>query len=87
MWAQLPDPAIDAASEQRSAPALTVRPGQRIHAHGARRTVRTVRSEPYATRGLALVLGLDEGPVLRVPAVADIQVQRSGPDCGSGGRG
>jgi anti-sigma regulatory factor (Ser/Thr protein kinase) len=92
VWAQLPpsptsEAATDTTPEARSATALTVRPGQRVQAHGAWRTVRTVRSEPYPTGGLALVLGLDEGPALRVPAVADLQVQRSAPGHRAGRRG
>ncbi|MBQ0865300.1 ATP-binding protein [Streptomyces sp. A73] len=76
VWVQLPAPESEPASEATAA-ALTVRPGQRVHTHGAWRTVRTVRSEPYATGGLALVLGLDEGPALRVPA-ATVLALRSG---------
>ncbi|MEU3191659.1 hypothetical protein ABZ686_13695 [Streptomyces sp. NPDC006992] len=80
VWAQLPAPESEPTSEATAA-ALTVRPGQRVHAHGAWhtvRTVRSVRSEPYATGGLALVLGLEEGRALRVPAATPLAVRSGG---------
>lgn len=77
VWAQVRGGA-PAEPAEVSAAALTVRPGQRVHAHGAWRTVRAVRSEPFLTGGLALVLSLDEGPALRVSAAETLQV-RSGP--------
>lgn len=71
VWAEL---------RAEATPAITVRPGQRVRARGAWRTVLTVRSERYATGGLAVVLGLDEGPALRVPAAESLSVRGPGRD-------
>ncbi|MFE6081092.1 hypothetical protein [Streptomyces virginiae] len=55
--------------------AITVRPGQQIRAWGAWHAVRTVSTVRHATGGLAVVLGLDEGPPLRVPAAEPLAVR------------
>ncbi|NGO69124.1 ATP-binding protein [Streptomyces boncukensis] len=72
VWAELRAPASEG---EVTASALTVRAGQRVRAHGAWRTVRSVRSERFATGGLAIVLGLDDGPALRVPATHPLTVR------------
>ncbi|MCX4794907.1 MULTISPECIES: hypothetical protein [unclassified Streptomyces] len=55
--------------------AVTVRPGQSVRAWGTWHTVRSVRSERYASGGLAVVIGLDDGPALRLPASEPVTVR------------
>ncbi|MGW7412014.1 ATP-binding protein [Streptomyces sp. NPDC054863] len=52
--------------------AITVRPGQAVRVWGTWRTVRSVR---FASDGRAVVLGLDEGPVLRLRASEPLTVR------------
>ncbi|MFG2940617.1 ATP-binding protein [Streptomyces sp. NPDC048282] len=68
VWAELKAPDIVAEPVGREVSAVIVQPGQHVRVWGEWRVVRTVRIGPYATGGLAAVLGLDEGPALRVPA-------------------
>lgn len=79
VWAELKAPDIVAESVGREVAAAIVRPGQHVRMWGEWRGVRTVRTEPYATGGLAVVLGLDEGSVLRVPVAEPLAVRDSGP--------
>jgi anti-sigma regulatory factor (Ser/Thr protein kinase) len=78
VWVELKAPAILPAPAQREVAAVTVRAGQSVRAWGAWHTVRSVRSEHYATGGLAVVLGLDEGPALRLPASEPLTVRDQG---------
>lgn len=75
VWVELKAPDIVAEPVEREVAAVMVRPGQRVRVRGEWRAVRTVRSERYATGGLAVVLGLDEGPALRVPAAEPLAVR------------
>jgi hypothetical protein len=52
----------------REVAAVTVRPGQAVRAWGAWHTIRSVRVEQLASGDLTIVLGLDEGPALRLHA-------------------
>ncbi|MFI0975589.1 ATP-binding protein [Streptomyces sp. NPDC021093] len=52
--------------------AITVRPGQAVRVWGTWRTVRSVR---FVTEGRAVVLGLDEGPALRLRASEPLTVR------------
>ncbi|MFD3518356.1 ATP-binding protein [Streptomyces sp. NPDC058657] len=52
--------------------AITVRPGQAVRVWGMWRTVRSVH---FATDGRAVVLGLDEGPALRLHASEPLTVR------------
>ncbi|MEU9279234.1 ATP-binding protein [Streptomyces sp. NPDC048341] len=79
VWAELKAPDIVAEPVGREVAAAVVRPGQHVRVRGEWRGVRTVRVEPYATGGLAVVLGLDEGPALRVPAAEPLLVRDGGP--------
>ncbi|WP_328767970.1 ATP-binding protein [Streptomyces sp. NBC_00286] len=78
VWAELKASDIVAEPVEWQVAAVMVRPGQRVRVRGEWRAVRTVRSERYATGGLAVVLGLDEGPALRVPAVEPLAVRGEG---------
>ncbi|WP_326752415.1 ATP-binding protein [Streptomyces hirsutus] len=78
VWAELKAPDIVAEPVGREVAAVMVRPGQRVRAWGKWHTVRTVRTESYAAGGLAIVLGLDEGPVLRVNAAEPLTVRDDG---------
>ncbi|MET7320707.1 ATP-binding protein [Streptomyces sp. NPDC005549] len=75
VWAELKAPDIVAEPVGREVAAVMVRPGQRVRAWGAWHAVRTVRTESYAAGGLAIVLGLDEGPALRVHAAEPLTVR------------
>ena len=79
VWAELKAPDIVAEPVGRAVAAAIVQPGRHVMAWGHWRGVRTVRTEPYATGGLAVVLGLDEGPALRVPAAEPLVVRDGGP--------
>ncbi|UUU34344.1 ATP-binding protein [Streptomyces sp. CA-210063] len=88
VWAELKAPDIVAEPVGREVAVVMVRHGQRVRVLGEWRTVRTVRTEPYAAGGLAVVLGLDEGPALRVPAAEPLTVRDDGvPSAREGGKG
>ncbi|MER6108961.1 ATP-binding protein [Streptomyces hirsutus] len=75
VWAELKAPDIVAEPVGREVAAVMVRPGQQVRAWGKWRAVRTVRTESYAAGGLAIVLGLGEGPALRVHAAEPLTVR------------
>ncbi|MFJ1805374.1 MULTISPECIES: ATP-binding protein [unclassified Streptomyces] len=79
VWAELKAPDIVGEPVGREVAAAVVRPGQHVRVWGEWHGVRAVRTEPYAAGGLAVVLGLDDGPELRVP-VAEPLVVRDGGD-------
>lgn len=80
VWAELLAPGADPSDvpdpgEARIA-AVSVRPGQRVRARGAWHTVRAVRSERYASGGLAVIVVLnDGGPALRLDAAEPLTVR------------
>ncbi len=78
VWVELKAPDIMAEPVGREVAAVMVRPGQRVRAWGEWHAVRSVRTEPYAAGGLAIVLGLDEGPALRVHAAEPLTVRDDG---------
>ncbi|WP_338686492.1 ATP-binding protein [Streptomyces acidiscabies] len=78
VWAELKAPDIVAEPEGREVAAVTVRTGQYVRVWGQWHAVRTVRTEPFATGGLAVVLGLDDGPALRVRAGEPFMVRDGG---------
>lgn len=78
VWAELKAPDIVAEPDGREVAAVMVRPGQRVRVWGEWRAVRAVRTEAYAAGGLAVVLGLDEGPALRVHAAEPLTVRDYG---------
>lgn len=76
VWAELLAPGIDPAPAEAEIAAVTVRPGQCVRAWGAWHTVRAVRSERYASGGLAVIIVLrDGGPALRLDAAEPLTVQ------------
>ncbi|NSC24061.1 ATP-binding protein [Streptomyces albus subsp. chlorinus] len=77
VWAQVRG-GMPAEPAEVTATALTIQPGHHIHAHGTWHTVRSVRTEPFLTGGLTLVLSLEQGPALRVSPAATLRV-RGGP--------
>ena len=88
VWAELKAPDIVAEPDGREVAAVMVRPGQRVRVWGEWRAVRTVRTEPYAAGGLAVVIGLNEGPALRVHAAEPLTVRDNGaPSAREGGEG
>jgi hypothetical protein len=81
VWAELKAPDIGPGPAGTEIAAVAVRPGQRVRAWGAWRTVRSVRCEQHAAGGLAVVLALDEGgPLLRCNAGEPLLVRDDGPD-------
>jgi anti-sigma regulatory factor (Ser/Thr protein kinase) len=75
VWAELKAPDIVPASSERQIAAVAVRTGQRVHVWSAWHTVRSVRCERHAAGGLAVVLGLGEGPALRCNAGEPLHVR------------
>ncbi|WP_282697050.1 ATP-binding protein [Streptomyces sp. CC208A] len=75
VWAELKAPELTPPPRTAEVAAVTVRAGQAVRVWGEWRTVRSVGTERYATGGLAVVLGLDEGPLLRVPAAEPLAVR------------
>ncbi|WP_420311907.1 ATP-binding protein [Streptomyces sp. YS-B37] len=78
VWAELKAPDIVANPVGREIAAVMVRPGQWVRVWGEWRHVVSVRSERYAGGGPAVVLGLDDGPALRVHAAEPLTVRQNG---------
>ncbi|MFJ7187225.1 ATP-binding protein [Streptomyces bacillaris] len=77
VWAELLAPGIVPLRGEAEAAAVTVRVGQSVRAGDDWRTVRSVRSERFASGGLLVVVGLDNGSFLRLRA-ADVVTVRTG---------
>ncbi|MFJ3926811.1 ATP-binding protein [Streptomyces sp. NPDC090022] len=75
VWSELKAPALDPAPATRQVAAIAVRAGQSVRVGDAWHTVRAVRTEPQPTGGLAVVLGLDGRPPLRLPAGEPLAVR------------
>ncbi|OKJ23984.1 PAS sensor protein [Streptomyces sp. CB00316] len=87
VWAEVmaPGASPEPASVEAEIAAATVRPGQSVRVWGAWCTVRSVRSERYASGGLAVVIGLDDGPGLRMDAAEPLMVRDGAPPTAAGG--
>lgn len=77
VWAEVVAPGAvpEPVGAEAEIAAATVRPGQFVRVWGAWCTVRSVRSERYASGGLAVVIGLDDGPGLRMDAAEPLLVR------------
>ncbi|KUO21056.1 ATP-binding protein [Streptomyces dysideae] len=75
VYAELKAPDIVAEPKTREVAAVMVRPGQWVRVSGEWRAVVSVRSEQYAAGGPAMVLGLGDGPALRVHAAEPLVVR------------
>ncbi|MFD9455393.1 ATP-binding protein [Streptomyces sp. NPDC059985] len=75
VWSELKAPDLDTAPETREIAAIAVQAGQSVRVWGGWCTIRSVTSERHAAGGLAVVLGLDDGPPLRVPAGEPLAVR------------
>ncbi|WP_326588006.1 ATP-binding protein [Streptomyces sp. NBC_01294] len=75
VWSELKAPDLVPTPSSREIAAVTVSPGQQIRVWGAWRAVRSVRTARHATGGLTVVLGLDEGPPLCLPAAEPLAVR------------
>lgn len=75
VWAELKAPDLPAPPAGREVAAVTVRPGQHVRAWGSWQPVRSVRTESLPSGDLAIVIGLDEGPALRLPACEPLTVR------------
>ncbi|GAA2998477.1 hypothetical protein Sfulv_41970 [Streptomyces fulvorobeus] len=79
VWAELLAPGVDPTPPYLEIAAVTVRPGQCVRAWGAWHMVRKVRSERYASGGLAVIIALDDGgPALRLDAAEPVTVRAPG---------
>ncbi|MEU0134301.1 ATP-binding protein [Streptomyces sp. NPDC006296] len=78
VWAEVLAPGVVPVSGEEDVAAVTVRAGQSVRAGGAWRTVRSTRSERYASGGLFVVIDLDEGPALRLQAGEAVTVRTGG---------
>ncbi|MEU5714246.1 ATP-binding protein [Streptomyces sp. NPDC020403] len=78
VWAELLAPGIVPLLGRVDIAAVTIRAGQSVRVGGAWRTVRSVRSERYASGGLSVIVGLDEGPALRLQAGEAVTVRTGG---------
>ncbi len=76
VWAELKAPDIVAEPVAREVAAVMVRPGQRVRVRGEWRVVVSVRGEQRDAGNPAVVLGLDEGPALRVQATEPLAVRQ-----------
>lgn len=75
VWSELKAPDLVPAPSTRDIAAIAVRAGQQVRVWGAWRTVTSTATARHATGGLAVVLRLDEGPPLRVPAAEPLSVR------------
>ncbi|MEV7300473.1 ATP-binding protein [Streptomyces clavifer] len=78
VWAELLAPGVVPGPGEADVAAVTVRAGQSVRVDGAWRTVCGVRSERYASGGLFVVIGLEEGPALRLQAGEAVTVRTGG---------
>jgi len=78
VWAELKAPDALPAPCVKEVAAVTVQAGQCVRLWGSWRTIRSVRSEQYPSGDLAVVLGLDDGPALRLPAAEPLFVRDAG---------
>ncbi|ARQ71384.1 ATP-binding protein [Streptomyces marincola] len=77
VWAELKVPGLVPPATTTSIAAAAVGVGQAVRVRGEWRTIRTVRGEPCATGGLAILLGLEDGDVLRLPAFEPLTVRNA----------
>ncbi|WP_282700782.1 ATP-binding protein [Streptomyces sp. CC219B] len=77
VYAELKAPDLMAEPEAREVAAVMVRVGQQVRVWGDWRAVLGIRNEQYAAGGPAVVLGLDEGPALRVHAAEPVLVREA----------
>ncbi|MFD8687276.1 ATP-binding protein [Streptomyces sp. NPDC059651] len=80
VWAELLAPGAATGPAEAQIAAVSVQPGQCVRVWGGWRMVRAVRSERYASGGLAVVIVLDDGgPALRLHAAESLTVRTTGP--------
>ncbi len=75
VWAEIKAPGLVSAPAGSEVAAVAVQAGQSVQAWGAWQTIRSVRGEQLASGDLAIVLGLDEGPALRLHASESLTVR------------
>ncbi|GAA1900737.1 hypothetical protein GCM10009716_08250 [Streptomyces sodiiphilus] len=78
VWAELKAPDVVPVPAGTTVAAVTVRPGQRVRLREEWRTIRGVRAEHYTSGGLAVLLSLDDGQVLRLHAAEPVTVLDEG---------
>ncbi|MBN3928196.1 ATP-binding protein [Streptomyces verrucosisporus] len=84
VWAELKAPDLVAVPVEREIAAVTAQPGQRVRLWGVWKTIRSVRGERSPLGGLVMVLGLDDGPAMRVDAAEPLVVMDGGADVTAG---
>lgn len=75
VWSELKAPDLVPTPATKEIAAIAVRAGQQVRVWGAWRVVTTVATVRHAAGGLAVVLQLDEGPPLHVPAAEPLSVR------------
>jgi anti-sigma regulatory factor (Ser/Thr protein kinase) len=75
VWAELKAPDLPPPAVGREVAAVTVRPGQQVRVWGSWQQVSSVRTEPFPSGDLAIVIGLDEGSAMRLPACEPLTVR------------
>lgn len=78
VWAELKAPDIVAFPIERETAAVTLCPGAQVKLRGVWRTVRSVRGERSVTGRFVMVLGLNDGPAVRVDAAELLTVRGAG---------
>ncbi|WP_051839262.1 ATP-binding protein [Streptomyces sp. NRRL F-5126] len=84
IWAELVAPGSVPGPSETEVAAVNVRAGQCVRVWGGWQAVRSVRSERYASGGLAVVIGLEDGPALRLHAAEPVLVRDAGQAPGMG---
>ncbi|PJE94489.1 ATP-binding protein [Streptomyces carminius] len=80
VWAELKASDLVAVPAEREVAAVTVQAGQQVRVWGLWHTVRSVRGERSPLGGFTMVLGMDEGPALRVDAAEPLTVRDGRPE-------
>jgi anti-sigma regulatory factor (Ser/Thr protein kinase) len=75
VWAEVKASDIVAIPAEREVAAVTLQPGRQVRVLGRWQTVRSVRGEQSPTGGFVVVLGLDDGPVMRMGAADPLTVR------------
>ncbi|MFD8631808.1 ATP-binding protein [Streptomyces sp. NPDC059533] len=75
VWSELKAPDLVPTPATKEIAAIAVRAGQQVRVWGVWHAVRSMRTARHTTGGLTVVLGLDEGPPLRLPAAEPLAVR------------
>lgn len=76
VWAELKAPGMATVPVEREIAAVTLHGGDQVKLQGVWRTVCSVRGERSPSGGFVIVVGLNDGPAVRVDAAAGLIVRR-----------